>query len=426
MKVVYLAPADIQIARVDRQCLVRFCEAMHRLDADVELVAMRIALLDVELSTSDPLDLYGLRSRFPAKLVHVPVGQESSNWWIALNRFRVHLGAGISVIRQTDRRAPVVFYARNYSPILGLFVLRALSRSNVLLALEVHIPPRNAFQRFLLRRADRVIANTHALAADLTASGYADPNNVLGTHQGVDLEAVEADSLSKAEARRRLGLPADEALVVYTGKIYWGYEEVEYILRAARCLERRDSAVRVLLVGGRGDHVARFRDRISVSGPRNTSFLGFVPPSDVHLYQKAADALLLYYPSGIELNRYRSPGKLFQYMASGNPIVACDLPVIREVLGEDPAAVLVPQDSPDKLADAIDGILRDKTESARLAALARERVERFTWEARARSILDFLENGGQGSQSRAVTAADSIEGRSAGEGRDARRRGDHV
>lgn len=390
MKLVYLAPSDIQIARVDRQCIVSFCEAVRRQGVDVELVAMRIRLLDVEPEAKDPLAPYRIRDRFPVRLTRAPVHQESAGWWIALNRLWVHLVAALSSLRERAGSGALVFYEKNYGPALALLAVKGLSTPRPLLAFEAHLPPRNVLQRFVLRHVDRVLANTHALAADLAAGGAVDGNRVIGTHQGVDLELVDAGGISKAEARSRLRLPRDEKLVVYTGKIYWGYQEVEYILEAAARLRARGDT-RFLLVGGRADHVARFRAEVVERRLGNVSFPGFVPPREVHLYQKAADALLLYYPSGIELNRYRSPGKLFEYMAAGNPIVACDLPVIREVLGEEPAAALVPQDSPAALAAAIEDILGDAAKASRLAAAARERVESFTWEARARSVLEFLD-----------------------------------
>jgi glycosyltransferase involved in cell wall biosynthesis len=91
------------------------------------------------------------------------------------------------------------------------------------------------------------------------------------------------------------------------------------------------------------------------------------------------------------LNRYRSPGKLFEYMASGVPIVSVDLPVLREVLGDDPAAVLVPPDSPDALAEGIAGILDDPARAKQLATRALQRVEAFTWRARADAVRAFVE-----------------------------------
>jgi glycosyltransferase involved in cell wall biosynthesis len=147
-----------------------------------------------------------------------------------------------------------------------------------------------------------------------------------------------------------------------------------------------------LLVGGREDHVSAWRHEVQSRGVPNVTFTGFVRPGDVHEYQLAADVLLLYYPSEMDLNTYRSPGKLFGYMAAGVPIVSVDLPVLREVLGEPPAATLVPPDSPAALAEGIEDVLANPEPALAAAAAARDRVSQFTWDRRADSVLGFIES----------------------------------
>ncbi len=389
MKVLYLAPSDIQVARVDRQCIVAFCGALKEIGIEVELVALKIKTIDSEPRARRPLDLYRVRNEFPVRLVPVPVHQESRSWWIAINRFVVHLAI---TARRAFRRSsrPLVVYEKSYAPALALALLRVLLPGRPLFVFEAHLPPSNRLQRFVLRHADLVVANTHALAADLITAAGIDSDRVLGTHQGVDLASSAQSRLTQEEARKKLGLSPDKKLAVYTGKIYDGYREVDYMLEAAKLL-RNDPEIELVLVGGRQDHVDRLRRRAVSEGIDNLTFTGFVPPTVVPAYQRAADLLLLYYPSGIELNRYRSPGKLFEYMASGRPIVAVDLPVLREVLGAEPAALTVPPDSPRGLAEAIRHLLADPVEAERLAWMARRRVTRFTWEARARAVIEAVE-----------------------------------
>ena len=177
-------------------------------------------------------------------------------------------------------------------------------------------------------------------------------------------------------------------MAVYTGKVYVGYGEVESIVAAAAPPDCRD--ILFVLVGGQEDHVAAWRGDMATRGLGNVIFTGFVPPGEVHEYQLAADVLLLYYPSGIE-KRVLSPGKLFGYMAAGVPIVAVDLPVLREVLGDPPAATLVPADSPADLAVAVRRVVDDPQLSASTAGAARERVKAFTWTRRAELVLGFID-----------------------------------
>lgn len=387
MKLVYFAPADIQIARVDRQSIVHFCSALREIGVDVVLVALRIGLLDVETQRGDPLELYRIGSPFPVRTIRVPVRQESHGWWIALNRLVAYSIVGV---REAGRGSPAsVFYVKNYGPALVFLVLRTL-RLPVQLVFEAHVPPRNMMQRLALRNAALVVANTHALASDLVARGDVGANRVIATHQGVDLDRLNAERISRAEARRGLDLPEDKELVVYTGKIYRGYREVEYILEAAKRF-RDKSSVLFVLVGGRADHVSDIRKQAEAEGSTNVVFTGFIPPTVVPRYQFAADILLLYYPSGMELNKYRSPGKLFEYLAVGRPIVAADLPVLQEVLGEEPAAVLVRQDDPEALATAISDLLGDEARAHELSKRGLALAAGFTWKKRAESIVQAIE-----------------------------------
>jgi glycosyltransferase involved in cell wall biosynthesis len=245
-------------------------------------------------------------------------------------------------------------------------------------------------QRLALKNAALVVANTHALARDLVARTDVDETRVIATHQGVDLDRLNAERMSRNEARRCLDLPEDKQLVVYTGKIYRGYREVDYILEAAKRLRDKSSALFVL-VGGRADHVSDIRKQAEAASITNVVFTGFIPPTLVPRYQFAADILLLYYPSGMELNKYRSPGKLFEYLAAGRPIVAADLPVLREVLGEKPAAVLVRQDDPEALAAAILDLLGDEPRAHELSKRGLALAAGFTWRKRAASIVQAIE-----------------------------------
>jgi glycosyltransferase involved in cell wall biosynthesis len=378
----------MQIPRVDRQCIAAFCAALKEIDCGVELVAIRIRTLPSEPRSEDPLDLYRIRTRFPTRLMRVPVSQMSPGWWLALNRLFVHAVAIGDAMRQRSSCQTLVLYTKSYNTMALLRVMRSVLPKRTTVVFEAHAFPRGRVRRNLLSAVpNRIVANSFALARDLVDQGVVAKGSVLGTHQGVDLEIY--GSYDRNAVRAELGLSKGRRLVVYTGKIYEGYAEVDLILAAAALLADK-SDIGFVLVGGRADHVGRLRECARVAGLENVHFTGFVTPDLVPKYQVAADVLVLYYPSHLEINAYRSPGKLFEYMASGNPIVAVDLPVLREVLGEPPAAWLVAPDSPFALARGIEQALDDEEGSRRQAEEARRRVEGFTWRRRAEDILDFI------------------------------------
>jgi glycosyltransferase involved in cell wall biosynthesis len=80
---------------------------------------------------------------------------------------------------------------------------------------------------------------------------------------------------------------------------------------------------------------------------------------------------------------------LLEAMALEAPIVASDLPAVREVVGDD-AALLVPPDRPDALAAAVTAVLADPDGAARRAARARERfLATFTIDRVADGMAGF-------------------------------------
>ena len=106
---------------------------------------------------------------------------------------------------------------------------------------------------------------------------------------------------------------------------------------------------------------------------------------------KACDALVLPNKKGDAISeKFTSPMKLFEYMASGVPIIASDLPSIREVLDENSAIFFEAGNSKD-LHSAIQKLFsapsrtREKL-SLRAVSLSRE----YDWKKRGEKIAVFL------------------------------------
>jgi glycosyltransferase involved in cell wall biosynthesis len=107
-------------------------------------------------------------------------------------------------------------------------------------------------------------------------------------------------------------------------------------------------------------------------------------------YLKAADVAVLPNTAREEISRIcTSPLKLFAYMASGAPLVASDVPALREVISER-SAVFVAPDDPAALAGGIRALAEDPARAAALAAVAKEDARQYTWEKRAERILSFI------------------------------------
>jgi glycosyltransferase involved in cell wall biosynthesis len=82
------------------------------------------------------------------------------------------------------------------------------------------------------------------------------------------------------------------------------------------------------------------------------------------------------------------PIKVIEYMAAARPIVAANLPVVRELVREDVDALLFTPDDPEDLAHQTLAILNDRDLATRLAQNASRRAcSQLTWHAAQKKLL---------------------------------------
>lgn len=116
-----------------------------------------------------------------------------------------------------------------------------------------------------------------------------------------------------------------------------------------------------------------------VDAESKVRLLGFVDDSTLAALYRAATVIC--HPS-------RGEGfglTCLEAMAAGAPLVATDLPSVREVV--DGAAVLIPVDDVDALADELGALLDDSSRRAALAEAGRRRAELFSWERMADEVV---------------------------------------
>jgi len=144
-------------------------------------------------------------------------------------------------------------------------------------------------------------------------------------------------------------------------------------------------------VGGQKDDVVFYQKMAEELGLENrTLFLEKVNREKVALYQKSCDLLLMPFPRTNHFSYFMSPLKMFEYMASQRPIIVSDLPSVREVLNEQ-SCLFCESDNPRDLAEKIKTLINNPDLSNKLARNAHEDVQQYTWDRRARAILDKVE-----------------------------------
>lgn len=326
-----------------------------------------------------PFSYYGVKKNF--KITRLPcIDLISFNlgrigYWIEMTTFL--LSAKIYLLfKKYD-----VLYTREFA--LGSFFSDYI--------LEVHDLPKavTGYHICSWRKARKLIVLTSFLKEDLVAQGIP-ADKIKVSPDGVDLDEFFAiNSLEKV--RLELRSQSQQKIVMYTGSFFlYGWKGVDILLEAAKKLP---DTIKTVLIGGNEKEIENVRATIGDQLNRshgNIELLGRIPHHEIPSYLKSADILVLPNKKGdANSERYTSPLKLFEYMASGVPIVSADLPSMREVLNEKNCAFFAPGDS-GSLVKAIGLILNDYENANAKARQALEDVKRYTWKNRAQSILSFL------------------------------------
>ncbi|MBW2146706.1 MAG: glycosyltransferase family 4 protein [Deltaproteobacteria bacterium] len=124
---------------------------------------------------------------------------------------------------------------------------------------------------------------------------------------------------------------------------------------------------------------------------KKVRFCGPLDHGQVPHELRQADCLVIPLPGENPVSMGSSPLKLFEYMASGKPIVASDVPGVKEILQDRRNAILFRASDPQSLAQAVLVLQSDTRLAHRIAVNALADAQRYTWDERARSILRFLE-----------------------------------
>lgn len=222
----------------------------------------------------------------------------------------------------------------------------------------------------------RIVSISTALMNKWTKYGIR-PSRITVAHDAVNVGRY-SDRITKTAARQQLGLPVDCPFVVYTGSLIPG-KGVEVLIKCANRL----TDIRFVIVGGELDQIAGLEGQ-ATSG--NVMFAGSVPPSRVHLYQAAADVLALPNATGSLIDDVTSPMKLFEYLAAERPIVATDMPSLLEILTHGYNALISRAGDDDGMARHIRLLLETPAQGSLLAANARKDLEKYSWDARVRTI----------------------------------------
>lgn len=377
-QLLYLANVRLPTEKAHGIQIMKMCEAFTDQGWAVTLIVPRRRTP----ITEDPFFYYNVKRNFTIKRVPdvdlVSFGR--LGYWFQALVFSLQ---AVAIAINSEVK---IVYSRDELPLffLGFF------KKNI--CWEAHTSRYNFIIGWLLRNCPHVVTISRGLTNFFSAKGFARDKFAI-MPDGVDLEPFSSFSVDKATLRQKLVLPLDRKIIGYIGKYKtMGLDKgVDTLIESFFQVNNICSSTFLLLVGinpSELDDIEKFFLKLGI----NRGSYKIVPHlshGQVLAYLKVADVLVMNYPNQSHYAHFMSPLKLFEYLASGTPIVTTDLPVVREIVSEKEVFWVEP-DNLRSLAHGILEALNNPNLAKQKAVAGKGLVANYTWFKRAGRILTFL------------------------------------
>ncbi|MCS7220399.1 MAG: glycosyltransferase [Anaerolineae bacterium] len=243
--------------------------------------------------------------------------------------------------------------------------------------------------------ADRLVAASPLEKQQLIELYGADPDRIAVVPCGVDLRRFHP--IPQEVARAKLGLPREQRLVLFVGRIE-PLKGIDTLIRAmprvVEKLPRGQHDVSVAIIGGDASddparltaEMARLRALRNELGLEDlVTFLGARSQEMLPLYYSAADVVVM--PS-----HYESFGMVaLEAMACGTPVIASRVGGLKYTVLHEVTGLHVPVRDPNALAEELVRLLTDRALRERLGSQAARLVQRYSWDVVVQEICRIYE-----------------------------------
>ena len=382
MRLLYIVNQRIPTEKAYGIQIAKSCEAFARQSIGVELLAPK---RKGSINNSF-FNYYGVDKNFTFEKINSP----DFYWPGSLDKLAFLFKQIISAIklsRYALKDKPDFVYSRDELP---LFVLSFFRNG---LCYEAHrfSERRGFFYKRFMKCDVGVVAISGGLKDKFIKFGFSS-DKMLVAHDGVNLQEFNI-SKGQKECRDMLGLPVNKKIIGFVGQLKtMGMDKgVGTLIKAYKQLCQRHPDLMLVIVGGKKEDLVEYKNLVRKDNLNENQVL-FTGQQDYKIipdYLKSFDILAMPYPYNTHYAFYMSPLKLFEYMASGRPIIASDLPSVREVLN-DSNTIFVEPDNSDSLSEGISKIINDENLSIKITEQALNDIKKYTWDKRVEKILNFL------------------------------------
>ena len=387
MIVYYISPSTIPSRTANSIHVVNMCEALVQLKYRVVLFARSNDSID-DKNRELIGRFYGISFDNIGLSFYISKSERAAEYFISI---RSVVRFFFDVIRG---RCPKIIIARN---LYAAFMFGVLFRREVVY--ETHSLEngfRESIQKWLLNSSKiSTIVISNALKRVICDFYSVKGKRIYVFHDAARLGALRLNSIQIKNKRKEMldrviNSEKCTKIIGYFGHLYPG-RGIEVIHDIAK----RNPEFCFVVYGGNEKEIALYNNNNSIN---NLFFMGHISPDLVRSAMGMMDVLLMPYQEsvsigivGIDTSQWMSPMKMFEYMSVGVPIIASDLPVLREVLKDGHNSILVKPDDEIEWSNALQKVVNDHELSAKLGDSAySEYMSKYNWKHRAKSILAVL------------------------------------
>jgi glycosyltransferase involved in cell wall biosynthesis len=359
----------------------KMAQAFRRLGHDVTFICRSPA---DGFAEPDQLEtLYGIDTKFDW-IQLTDAGWEWLPQTTIKNLFLMHWVFGWKAKMVLHTLRPDLVFCRNY------VVVWLAARMGINTLGESHAHPgvkRPAFQLFLwatrLKKFRLLVTISDRLRENFIKRGVPEQKLIV-LEDAVDLTLFAQPQTLPPSPYAQDRFSGYQYHVVYTGHLY-DYKGIPIILQSAQLLPH----IYFHLVGGFQEDIDRHQRTIDEQKIKNICLHRFIPQSELPPYLWHANILLLPPSLNHPSAAWTSPVKLYEYLASGTPVVASRIPALTDWLTEQEVEFVTPDDA-SAMAKGITHLINNKERSDTLSKNGLQRASKKTYIKRVKKILDLV------------------------------------
>lgn len=379
-KIVYITTMRFPTEKAHGLATVKICEAFADSSAKVDVIAPRLWRKDI----GDVYEYYGVKKNFSVKKIlcadFLFLGF-FHRFFFFLQALSFSFFASVyALLKYRKELNGMIIFSHDYIP---LYFATFIS-NNIFYDIH-HFPGDNFMYKRVMRKSLGFAVQTKWKIKAIQDKFGIDSEKIVYWPNGTDFERFDI-AISISEARNKLNIPQNGNIVMYTGQ-FFDWKGVDSLIKSVSFL---DKDIYIYLVGGSDKDVKNCKTEIEEADDERIIFIPFQNPKTIPLWLKSANVLVLPNTAKQKVSLYyTSPMKMFEYMASGVPIVASNIPSIVEILNEENCIFAEP-DNPVSFAEKINKITKDGLLTQKISARAKNDIRQYTWKSRAEKIINLM------------------------------------